>query len=375
MVTSDISVRLLRGIGRHLHGEGWEVHVASSAGPNLQRLANDEPVSTHALPMEREISLLKDFRSLVLTIRMVRRVKPDIISAGTPKAGLLGMLAARLTPGVRGVYLLRGLRLETAKGLHFLLLYLFEWLACRAADVIIPISPSLARRTASLRLARPRKLVTLGPGSSNGVDTARFLSTPETRSRQGQVDGQYSTPVLGFVGRIHEDKGISILAGALNRLRSRGICGTLLVAGPDDSPRASHLRGLLDRTGWAVHHLGLVDDLENLYPVLDVLCLPTRREGFANVVIEAACAGVPTIASDATGVVDAVVHNVTGIVTTPTTSETLADAIERVVGDDRLRTTLGDNARQRALRDFDHAVVWRRYHEFYARLLKSSVSV
>ena len=113
-VTVDLSLRLMAGFPQYLAERGWDVHVVSSPGARLDALAGVDGVTVHALTMAREPSPVSDLRSLIAWMRLLRRLRPDVVSVGTPKAGLLGGIAARLTRVPGRVYMLRGLRLETS---------------------------------------------------------------------------------------------------------------------------------------------------------------------------------------------------------------------------------------------------------------------
>src|ERR1035437_8569056 len=92
-VTSDISLRLMRGFPEFLDANGWEVHLVCSPGPVFDKWARNKAVHFHALEMHRNPALLHDIRALADWVRLCREVRPDLISAGTPKAGFLGCLA------------------------------------------------------------------------------------------------------------------------------------------------------------------------------------------------------------------------------------------------------------------------------------------
>jgi hypothetical protein len=143
---------LMRGQLSWLRGRGWDVTLASSPGEHLDAVAAREGIHVVPLPMSREIDPKADLRSLIRFIRLLRTLRPTLTHVSTPKAGLIGGLAAWITGVPCRVYTLRGLRLETAEGGQRLLLWLAEWVACRSAHVVIVVSPSLAARAHALRL-------------------------------------------------------------------------------------------------------------------------------------------------------------------------------------------------------------------------------
>ncbi|GAB3573560.1 glycosyltransferase family 4 protein [Leifsonia lichenia] len=374
-VTVDLSLRLMAGFPQFLAQRGWDVHVVCSPGARLDALNGVDGVTVHALTMAREPSPLSDLRSLVAWVRLLRRLRPDVISVGTPKAGLLGGIAGRLTRVPGRVYMLRGLRLETSTGVSRRIFTLLERLSIRSATKTLVVSSSLAARAAELNLASPEAFTVLGDGSSNGIDVDAFersLPAPDTLDRlRTDLALSAAAPVVGFVGRLTEDKGLLILSAAVQRLAGQGTAFQLLIVGGVEGD-ASVGDLIPPSPGITTVTTGFVNDPEKYYPLMDVLCLPTLREGFPNVVLEAAAAGVPTVTTTATGAVDSVVDGETGIIVPVGDADALADGLRRAIADPALRQRYGTAAKQRARERFDRAVVWAAQERFYRDLAGES---
>lgn len=369
-VTVDQSLRLLDGFPHHLAERGWEVHVVSSPGPRLARLELDRTLDVHPLTMSRHVAPVQDAAALVRWVRLLAEVKPDVVCVGTPKAGLLGGLAGLLTRVPQRLFLLRGLRSETLAGPAGRLVALGERLSASCAHQVICVSPSLRSAAVRSGVVRDGAAVVLGSGSSNGV-CADATPVPPSRRRELRR-GTFAEPdrfTLGYVGRVTRDKGLDTLAAALARLSASGVRGNCLVVGGDDSDDSPALRAALDESGWSVAHTGALDDALPRLATVDALCLPSRREGFPNVVLEAAILGIPTIGSDATGVVDAIVDEVTGLVVATDDPVALAEAISTLERDPARCARLGGRARQRAVEEFARPRVWERHERFFRALL------
>lgn len=359
-VTIAGSLRLMDGFPQHLVEQGWTVHVVASPGPFLDRLEGVQGIHAHALPMRRDPAPAADLMALAAWARLLRRVKPDVVMVGTPKAGLLGLLAARLTGVPTRIYHLRGLRLETATGRLRSILTVLERAAFAASTSALSVSSSLKDRVVELGLVASNKVTVLGRGSSNGVDVDRFRPSTDPVADAAlatQLGIEPRTPVVGYVGRIHKDKGLDTLVAASERLHEQSVPHQLLVIGRSelhgDDPLAP-----LTRAGRPVIVTGAVDDTAPYYRLMDVLCLPTLREGFPNVVLEAGASGVPVVTTTATGAVDSVVDGETGLLAEPGDADSHTEALHALLTQPALREQLGRRARDEVRTHFSRATVW-----------------
>jgi glycosyltransferase involved in cell wall biosynthesis len=272
------------------------------------------------------------------------------------------------------LYTLRGLRAEGLQGPAGQLMLSVERLACRCAQRIYCVSESLRQRSAEFGLAPPEKLVVLGSGSSNGVDASRFKRTAElpgrARSLRARIGLPDAVPVIGFVGRLVRDKGIMELTDAFRRLSVLFPELRLLVVGPfegcDTVPAGARSRIEGDpHVVWT----GFLDEVAPAYALMDVLVLPTYREGFPNAPLEAAAMDLPVVATRVTGCVDAVVDGVTGTLVPPRDAKALADAIRTYLLDPELRRRHGKAGRERVVREFQPERIWRALLAEYVSLL------
>lgn len=359
---------LLRGQLAHLAAAGFEVAVAAAPGPQLDRVAEREGVEVFPIPFEREIHPVADVRALVRLIRLVRRWRPQVISAGTPKAGLLGMLAGRAAGIEARIYVARGLRLETASGLPRRVLVAAERIAAAAAGTVVCVSDSLRRRYLELGLAPAAKTIALQQGSSNGVDVERFrpAAPGEAAALRRQLGFPAAAPVVGFVGRLTRDKGVADLVEAFfGTVIERHPEARLLLVG-DHEPGDALPIEVRERLGDPrVVLTGFVNDTAAFYRAMSVLALPSYREGFPNAPLEAAASAVPVVAYAATGTVDAVAHGESGILVPVGDRRALAAALITELEEPASASRRGRAGRERVLRSFTRERVWQAWADVY----------
>jgi glycosyltransferase involved in cell wall biosynthesis len=264
--------------------------------------------------------------------------------------------------------------MESSKGLERIVLSLAEALTAKSATIVIPISASLRARYEELGFARQRPIHVLGKGSAAGVDLVKFRHTkpPAIRldHRAKTLQGLGLDPAIttiGFVGRITEDKGLATLLGAFRLLKSNSIAAQILFVGPVESRQ---LRDQIEATEGACY-VGPTVDPRPLYESIEILCLPSLREGLPSVVLEAAAYGTPTIGSNATGVRDAVEHGKTGLIVPAKDEGALAEAVTTLIMNSKLRHALGRNARAYVTEFFSEDVVVGLYFQFFERLVRN----
>ncbi len=373
IVTSPLSLLLLRGQARFLREHGFEVRIVTSPGSEVAAFVREEQVEVVTVAMQREISPLRDVVALWRLRREIRRFRPDILNAGTPKAGLLGGIAGKLAGVPIRIYTLRGLRLETARGWRRGLLRAAERVAAGCAQRVICVSGSLRDQALALRLMAPAKAAVLASGSSNGVDAEAFAPTAERREAAARLRADLgipaAAPVVGFVGRFTRDKGLPELVEAFHSLGARFPELRLLLVGffePGD-PVSGELRRQIETHPRIIVRAAEAPAL--YYHVMDVVALPTHREGFPNVALEAAAAAKPIVGARATGVVDAVVDGATGLLTPLGDAAALAAATAQLLADRTLRERMGQAAQERVRREFPRARVAQAWCAEYQRLL------
>jgi glycosyltransferase involved in cell wall biosynthesis len=356
MTTVGSSIQVLyAGRLEYLQAHGFEITVvcASSA---LDAEIRARGVRLHTAPLTRAITPRQDFRALWNLWRFLRREAFDIVEVGTPKAALLGSIAARLAGVPCVTHILHGLAYEGRPGWEGRIVRFSTAVPCRLAQHTLAVSDSVREGAQRAGLCTGRRMRVIGRGSCNGVDLRRF--SPDCRRYGPEVRSRHGIPpeavVVGFLGRMTRDKGLVELADAFRTARARvpGLV-LLLVGGYEDRDRppaevVDFLAGCPD-----VRQVPWQADPVPYYGALDIVVLPSHREGLPGLLLEAAASGLPTISTDATGCRDAQVDGVTGVQVPVGDARRLALAIERLAPDAGLRARLGAAGRQWVAAHFD----------------------
>ena len=375
VTTVPVTLPFLAGHVAHAKRKGSEVHALSSPGEPLDEFGRAMKIDVHPALMPRRITPLVDLAAVWQIAQVIRHVRPTIVDGHTPKGGLLAMIAATLCRVPVRIYHQHGLPLMTATGLQRHILRWTERTACWLAHQVICVSESLREVAIEEGLCPPEKIKVLEQGSIDGIEGDRRFNPARTSAESVQrVRARYQIPdgalVMGFVGRIVRDKGLIELAQSWRVLREHYPSLHLLVAGPFESqdPIPADAEATL-RCDPRIHLAGMVYDMPSLYRTLDLLVLPTYREGFPASLLEASAMELPVVATRIPGCVDAVRDGETGLLVPVHDAEALTAAIRMYLDDPALRRQHGANGRHRALRDFDPDIMREALFQEYLRLL------
>jgi glycosyltransferase involved in cell wall biosynthesis len=377
MVTVPATLSLMRGQLGFCVRAGFDVHVVASLGAG-PRPEVDEGVTLHSVEMNRSLAPVADLASVTRASALLARLRPDLVQAGTPKAALVGMMAARLCGTRVRIHHVRGLAHATAAKARSFAAAAATRVSCALSTQVLCVSESVRETLVQERFCAREKTHVLAYGSSNGVDAAgRFNPASHTSARlelRRSLGIPEDSVVIGFVGRLVRDKGIETLFDAWSLLRQQFGSAFLLLVGPfeDGDPLPTRVReGLvsdprvkLTRTGWG--------QAAPLYSAMDIVGFPSLREGFPNVPMEAAAMGLPVVAARVGGSADAVLHGETGLLVEPRDASALSEALAGLMNDPALAQRLGAQGRNRALADYRPESIWQAQVDWYRALLASA---
>jgi glycosyltransferase involved in cell wall biosynthesis len=377
VTTVPETLLFLAGQPGFLAERGFELHAIASPGPLLREFGDAEKVRCHAVPMARRITPLRDLVALGRLWRTLRTLRATIVDAHTPKAGLLGMISARLAGVPVRIYHLHGLRYLTARGPGRALLRATERVAAALATRVVCVSRSVAEVAVADGVVPREKITVLLGGSINGVDArGRFTPAADGASRRAARAALGLPPearVVGFVGRLVREKGIVELAEAWRALRDELPDLRLVLVGPREphDPIPPEVERSLEADPRVVL-AGRDWDTPRWFRAMDVVALPSWREGFPVVPLEAAAMALPVVATRVPGCVDAIVDGVTGRLVPARDPAALAAALRAYLVDPELRARHGGAARARVLAEFEQGRIWRALHGEYARSVEAA---
>jgi len=354
-VVTQLSAQL-----RALNESGAEVHVIASDDDLRDALHAMQGVEFMPINIAREISPLSDLVSLVRLIVLFRKKRYDIVHSTTPKAGLLTAIAARVAGVKVRLHTFTGQPWVTMSGLKKQILIFCDKIIANLNTHNFTDSESQRAFLVREGLVSAKKISVIGAGSLAGVDlrrfdSARFSNTQNVELRQA-LEIPEDAKILLFVGRVTPDKGIRELMLAFSKLCTDQHNVFMVMVGPYEADGReiveSHLAaGHNDR----IKIVGMQVEPEKYMAIADILCLPSYREGFGTVVIEAAAMGLPTVGTEIYGLTDAVVQGETGLLVPVGDAGALGEAIGLLLSNPERLAVMSSDARSRARREFDSA--------------------
>ena len=363
----------------YLHDRGWDITVVTA--PDQQgfgkRDYNQELRSRNAkmvyVPMKREPSLLCDCYTLLRLVWFFIWNRFDIVHCSHPKTMLLGTIAAFLAFAPNRMITVRGRPYENySGGLKRRFFILCDRIACGLARKNIVVSTSLKNAMLKDKIGSNKSLIVFGHGSSQGCDAVFFSpeAVPDESTVKLRMECRLkdSDKIILFSGRVRKDKGVVELVKAFDLLSKDAPDWHLILIGHEEkiSDVGKEIRELMHKQP-AIHHFDWSSDLRSFYKLADIFVLPTWREGFPNVILEASAMTLPVVTTDAVGAVDSVVDGETGYIVPVGNVDILMDKVKYLMERPQLRKTMGQNGRKRVIDDFDPNMIWQYIHELYMK--------
>lgn len=321
-------------------------------------------VNVIAIKINRNISLLQDIKALFKLITIFRHGQFDVIHSLTPKAGFLAMISAKCCNVHFRFHCFTGQVWVTKQGFSRYYLKILDKLLYLCTTDVIVDSHSQRQFLMKEGVISSNNSYVLGSGSISGVNVKRFQENTRTKFEvRKRLTIDNDAFVFLFMGRLNKDKGVVDLAKAFEMLKSNNAC--LIVVGSDEESLRGEMLSLMPSKASNVVFVDHTQHPEEFMMASNVLCLPSYREGFGTVIIEAAATGIPTIASNIYGISDAVVDNQTGILHACGNVNSLLNAMNYCIENPERVREMGMLARERAVNLFDSELLSKAWLEFY----------
>ena len=353
--------------------EKYEVVALSSPGPEISTIEEREDVRTAIVPMERHISLWRDMKALIHMIGVFRKEKPTMVHSMTPKAGLLCMIAGKLTGVPVRVHTFTGLIWPTEKGLKRKILMFTDKLTCACATHIIPEGEGVKNDLMSGRITK-KPLKVLGYGNVKGVDMKQCSQRPDVMKIAEKLRKSDIFTFL-YVGRVVRDKGINELCSAFEKIHNDYPESRLILVGPYEDaldPISENSRKIISESE-AIETVGAKsgDDLFAYYVASDCFVMPSYREGFPNTVLEAGAMSLPSIVTDINGSREIIIEGENGLIVPSHDSNALFEAMFQMMNDKDAREKMASNARKMIADRFEQGFVRKCLYDFYDEILQN----
>lgn len=347
----------------------YNVLAVSSPGDDMETIEEREGVRTIAIPMERRISLIKDFISLIRLIVLFAKERPDMVHSITPKAGLLSMLAAWITRVPVRMHTFTGLVFPTATGKMQKLLIVMDRLTCFCATHINPEGEGVKRDLVNYNITS-KPLHIIANGNVNGIDLEYFDKTPEVVEKACSYKKE-GTFTFCFVGRMVRDKGINELVHSFLRLYQKDERVRLLLVGPFEKELDPVLPEVEEHI---LHHpgicyMGYQNDVRPFLVASDALVFPSYREGFPNVVIQAGAMGLPAIVTDINGCNEIVLPDLNGVIIPSKDEQALYESMKYFASHPVEVERMAANARPLIASRYEQRIVWNALLDEYKSII------
>lgn len=363
ITTVPISLLVLLRSQLKFMSNHFDVLAVSSGGSVLDEVAAQAGVRTMGIEMTRKITPLKDLKALWDLYKLMQKEKPEMVHTHTPKAGLLGMIAAMLAGVPLRLHTVAGMPLLEKKGMTRKLLELTEMITYFCATRVYPNSQNMKKIIEANKYCQAAKLKVIGNGSSNGIDTTYFDPHFYTDHAKAELRSSLKISVKDvvfcFIGRMVADKGVSELIRAFNNVQTHLPQAKLLLIGPHerdlDPLDEDSERQIAENPG--IIWRDFQNDVRPYLAISDMFVFPSYREGFPNVVMQAGAMGLPCIVSNINGCNEIIRHGENGLIVPVKDVQALQAAMEQMTQNQELREKLKSNARPIITNNYDQQYI------------------
>jgi len=368
---------LLPGQMKFMKENGFDVLMISADGAERNDIIESEGCPHTIVEMTRKITPFKDFICLLQLIKIFRKEKPDIVHTHTPKAGLLGMIAAKIVGVKIRIHTVAGLPMMVENGFKFLLLKNVERLTYHCATQVWPNSFSLLKYIGQQKICASKKIKVISKGSSNGIDLKRFnknnLDPAILQNIKNSIQYNSDNFYLLTIGRLVKDKGITDLTNAFTKFKSKSNLGKvkLILVGKfeedlDPLPGNILTEIILNKD---IIHIEWTPFVEYYFTIANLFIFPSHREGFPNVLLQSGALKLPILCSEIAGNVDLIENNVTGRLFPVNDVTAIIENIEFAIGQPSKMKIMSQVLYNNVIIFYKNENIWNAIYNEYNKLL------
>lgn len=358
---------------KYFKQKGYKEHIICSPSKEIEAYSKSEGFEYREIPIVRKISIKDDFNAIVGIRKYIREKNIDIVVGHTPKGALLAMIASWLEKTPKRIYFRHGLVFETSTGAKRKILKYADIFTAKLSTQIVNVSPSVSKKAIELKLNKPGKQGILSAGTCNGISTSKFNAKNLDKSKCLRIKHLLKIPndsfIIGYTGRLVKDKGIVDLFLAFQYLKKKYKNIILLLVGfyeKRDALPQEIIEEIQKDTQIIVTGYVNYEEIEYYYSIMDVFILPSYREGFPTSVLEASAMELPIITTRATGCIDSIIENITGLFIDHNPLE-IAEAIEYFIQNEDKKIMFGKEGRKFIENNFDSEIIWKDLEKIYSR--------
>ncbi len=351
----------------YMQKKGLKIYVACTPTEHFYEYAEEKDFTAIPINILREINPIADLKAIIILKNKIISENIDIVIGHTPKGAMIGMIAAFLARVNHRIYFRHGLMYETSRGIKKITFRTIEKLTAKLATKVICVSKSVMDKSNKEFLNRSEKNFLINKGTCNGIDLNKFSIQNVNLDQIILLRKKYNISendiVIGYVGRLVKDKGINELLSAWKLLKLQYSNIKLLMVGPfeeRDSITVENMKYIALES--SIIHTGLITNVLPYYSLMDIFILPSYREGFPTVVLEASAMEIPIITTMSTGCVDSIVENETGIFTEITPLGIL-EKIMYYLNNPTIAKSHGKSGREYVINNFRQEIIWNELYE------------
>lgn len=365
--------KLLKKLNIESKKQGYQVHCIASKADSYKEIEKDGLIF-HDVKIERSISLMSNFKSLIAMYKILRIIRPEIVHVHTPIAAVLGRIAAKVAKVPTIIYTAHGFYFHDnmSKKKYFLFFNIEKYVGRYFTDYIFTQSKEdydLAVKNKFLKNQDNYRWI------SNGIDLEeKFNYTKIKRSNiktlKSKHDIKENDLIISFIGRLVEEKGIIELLTAakqLNRNIKFFIIGSLL-----DSDRDTNTIDFIEKFKNEEHIIftGQVPNINELLYLSDIFCLPSYREGMPRSIIEAMSMKNAILATNIRGSREEVIHGQNGFLFNTRDVNSIVKYILQLQQDRKLLNEMKEKSYKRAFELYNESEVVKKQIEVFEKVVR-----